>query len=108
MVSLLKAVGGLIIVLAIIAAILMLLIGNVAGFIEVLPGALSAAFGGVFIIAFALMLEHLETISRQSAQQTDLLVQLLYKTSTADPSHKASAPNSLDQLAKSNFRFKEI
>lgn len=108
MVSLLKAVGGLIIALAIIAAILMLFIEGITGFITVLPGSLSAAFGGVFIIAFALMLEHLETISQHSAQQTELLAQLLYKTSAADPAHTAPGRKSLDQLAGSNFRFKEI
>ncbi|HEY0124624.1 MAG TPA: hypothetical protein VGC14_23245 [Rhizobium sp.] len=108
MVSLLKAIGGLVIALAIIAAIVMLVVGGIEGFIAGLTDAISAAFGGVFIIAFALMLEHLETISQHSAQQTELLAQLVRKPSTAEPSHKAPGRNSLEQLAGSNFRFKEI
>lgn len=107
MVGLLKAAGGLVIALAILAAVAMLFIGSIDGLLAVLPGAISAAFGGVVIIAFGLMLEHLETISRNSAMQTELPSELLRKTPKADPSHKASAP-SLDQLAQSNFRFKEI
>ena len=107
MVSLLKAAGGLIIAFAILAAVVMLFIGNITDLVAVLPGAISAAFGGIVIIAFGLMLEHLETISRHSATQTELLTELMRKTPKADSSHKASAP-SLDQLAKSNFRFKEI
>lgn len=103
MVSLLKAAGGLIIAFAILAAVVMLFIGNITDLVAVLPGAISAAFGGIVIIAFGLMLEHLETISRHSATQTELL----RKPAMADSSYKASAP-SLDQLAKSNFRFKEI
>ena len=107
MVGLLKTVGGLIIALAILAAVAMLFIRSIDGLLAVLPGAISAAFGGVVIIAFGLMLEHLETISRHSATQSELLTELMRKTPKADSSHKASAP-SLDQLAKSNFRFKEI
>lgn len=103
MVGLLKAVGGLLIAGAILAAVGMLFIGYVDGLLAVLPNAVSAAFGGVMIIAFGSMLEHLEAISRHSATQNELLTELLRKTPTADSSHKTSAP-SLDQLAKSDFR----
>ncbi|MBB3456548.1 hypothetical protein FHT86_004859 [Rhizobium sp. BK313] len=111
MVGLLKAAGGLLIVVAILAAVAMFFIGNTTGLIAVLPGAISAAFGGIVTIAFGLMLEYLETISRHSTRQTELLTELLRQGSKEDSSHKASSKASrpsVDQLAKSNFRFKEI
>lgn len=108
MVDVLKAAGGLIIALAILAAVAVLFIGGIGGFVAGLPGALSFALGGVVILAFGLMLEHLEAIRRNSDRQSEMLTELLRRTPKTEPSHRDSMANSLDQLTKSSFRFKEI
>ncbi|ENN87599.1 hypothetical protein RHSP_63209 [Rhizobium freirei PRF 81] len=111
MVGLLKAAGGLLIVFAILAAVTMFFMGGTAGLFAVLSGAVSAAFGGILTIAFGSMLEHLETISRHSPGQTELLNELLRQGAKESSPHRDSIKTpkpSLEQLSKSNFIFKEI
>lgn len=108
MVGLFKAVGGLVIGFAIAMAIWMLVIGGISGFVAGLIAALLYAFCGAVIFAFGSMLEHLETISRNSARQSEILAELLRGAPKAQPSGRDSAANSVDQLSKSNFRFKDI
>lgn len=108
MVGLFKAVGGIIVALAIVLAVSMLFIGGIGGFVAGLIAALAYAFCGAVIFTFGLMLEHLEAIRRNSTRQAEMLTELLRRTPKTGPSHREAMENNLDQLAKSNFRFKEI
>jgi len=54
------------------------------------------------------MLEHLEAIRRNSTEQSEMLTELLRRTPQTDSSRRESMAQSLDQLTKSNFRFKDI
>ena len=108
MAGLFKVVGGLVIALAVVAAISMLAIGGIGGFFAGLVGALLYAFCGAAIFAFGLMLEHLEAIRWDSARQSEMLRELLQGASKADLSGRDPKANSLDQLEKSKFRFREI
>jgi len=107
-VGLFKVVGGLIIALAIVMAVSMLVIGGIGGFIAGLIAALAYAFCGAVIFTFGLMLEHLEAIRRDSTRQSEMLTELLQRTQKAGPAGRDPTANSLDQLEKSNFRFKDI
>lgn len=108
MVGLFKAVGGIIMGLAVVMAISMLATGGIGAFFAGLVGALVFAFYGAVIFAFGLMLEHLEVIRWNSARQSEMLTELLRGASKANSSVKDPAANSLDQLEKSKFRFKEV
>jgi fatty acid desaturase len=108
MARLFKVVGGLVIALAVVAAISILVIGGISGFFAALVTALLYAFWGAAIFAFGLMLEHLEAIRRDSARQSEMLTELIRKMPKPDHTPKASEANSLNQLTKSNFRFKDI
>ncbi|MBB6488379.1 hypothetical protein [Rhizobium lusitanum] len=108
MVGLFKAVGGLVIALAILVAILMLFIGGIQGFTAGVVAALVYAFWGAAIFAFGLMLEHLEAIRHNSVRQSEMLTELLRRAPKADPSGRDPAADSLDQLEKSKFRFRDI
>jgi len=65
-------------------------------------------FCGAVIFTFGLMLEHLEAIRRNSTEQSEMLTELLRRTPQTDSSRRESMAQSLDQLTKSNFRFKDI
>ena len=108
MVGLFKAVGGLVVALAIVLPVSMLFIGGIGGFAAGLIPALLYAFCGAVIFTFGLMLEHLEAIRRDSDRQSEMLTELLRRASKAEPSGRDPTANNLDQLAKSNFRFREI
>ncbi len=111
MAGLLKVAGGLVVGFAILAIVVTLFAGGMDSLLAVLPDAVSGTLGGLLIIAFGVLLEHLETISRHSARQADLLTELLRQTPKGifpHPASRDSAAKSLDQLAQSNFRFKEI
>ncbi|OJY74143.1 MAG: hypothetical protein BGP09_27515 [Rhizobium sp. 60-20] len=108
MAGLFKAVGGVVIALAILAGISVLVAGGIGGFVPGLIIALSYAFCGAGIFAFGLMLEHLEAIRRNSARQSEMLTELLRRASKADPNGRDPTANSLDQLEKSKFRFKDV
>lgn len=108
MVGLFKGVGGLIIALAIVLAVSMLVVGGISGFVAGLIAALAYAFCGATIFAFGLMLEHLEAIRRNSVRQSEMLTELLRRVPKADSSGRNPMANSLDQLEKSAFRFKDI
>ncbi len=108
MVGLFKAVGGLVIALAIVMAIWMLAIGGINGFVAGLIGALIYAFCGAVIFAFGLMLEHLEAIRRTSVEQSEMLTELLRRMPKTDGVDRDPTARGVDQLAKSNFRFRDI
>ncbi|NTF43447.1 hypothetical protein A6U86_33405 [Rhizobium sp. AC27/96] len=108
MVVLFKAVGGIVIAVAIMIGIWMLAIGGISGLVPGLVVTLMYAFCGAVIFTFGLMLEHLEAIRRDSARQSEMLTELLRRTPKTEPSHREAMANNLDQLVKSNFRFKEI
>ncbi|QND48481.1 hypothetical protein HB780_23110 [Rhizobium lusitanum] len=108
MVGLFKVVGGLVIALAIVMAVWMLAIGGIGGFAAGLVAALLYAFCGAVIFAFGVMLEHLKAIHRNSIRQSEMLTELLRGGPNAHLSGRDPAANNLDQLSKSNFRFKEI
>lgn len=84
MVGLFKAVGGIIMGLAVVMAISMLVIGGIGAFFAGLVGALVFAFYGAVIFAFGLMLEHLEIIRWNSARQSEMLTELLRGASKSD------------------------
>ncbi|WP_411905712.1 hypothetical protein [Rhizobium mayense] len=108
MAGLLKAVGGLVIGIAILFGIATLFIGSAAGVAAGLIGALSYAFSGAVIFALGLMLEHLEAIRRECDRQSDMLTDLLRKMPKTDASPRGPGVSPLDQLAKSTFKFKDI
>ncbi|MFJ6326335.1 MULTISPECIES: hypothetical protein [unclassified Rhizobium] len=108
MVVLFKVVGGLIIALALVMAISMLVVGGIGGFVAGLIAVLTYAFCGATIFAFGLMLEHLEAIRHHSVRQSEMLTELLHRAPKADSSGRNPTVNSVDQLEKSAFRFKDI
>jgi len=108
MVALFKAVGGLVMALAIAIPIVMLFIGGIQGFTAGVIAALVYAFWGAVIFAFGLMLEHLEAIRYNSVRQSEMLTELLRRAPKADPSGRNPTAGSLDHLEKSTFRFKDI
>ncbi|GAC1044170.1 hypothetical protein [Rhizobium sp. No.120] len=108
MVGLFKVVGGLVIAVAVVMAMWMVAIGGINGFFAGLVVVLLWGFCGAAIFTFGLMLEHLVAIRRNSTEQSEMLAELLRRTPKAGPSHRESTAQSLDQLTKSNFRFKDI
>ncbi|GES52930.1 hypothetical protein Rhsp01_54620 [Rhizobium sp. NBRC 114257] len=108
MAGLLKAVGGLVIGIAILFGIATLFSGSAAGVAAGLIGALSYAFNGAVIFALGLMLEHLEAIRRECDRQSDMLTDLLRKMPKTDASPREPGVSQLDQLAKSSFKSRDI
>ncbi|MGY5780717.1 hypothetical protein [Rhizobium sp. LEGMi135b] len=87
---------------------LVFVVGRNNPLISDLPPAFGIILVGALISAFGLMLQHLETMTRNSARQTELLTELIRKMPGSDHAPGASEANGLDQLTKSNFRFKYI
>lgn len=108
MAGLLKVVGGLVIGLAILFGIAMLFVESAGGVAAGLVVALSYAFSGAMIFAFGLMLEHLEAIRSECNRQSYMLKDLLRRMPKVDASTKESGVSHLDQLAKSNYTFKDV
>ncbi len=108
MAGLLKVVGSLVIIVGVLFGIAMLFAGSTAGTAAGLVVALSNAFSGAVIFAFGLMLEHLEAVRRECARQSDMLTDLLRRIPKTDASLREPGVSHLDQLAKSNFKFKDV
>lgn len=89
-------------------AIWIVAVGGIGGLVAGLVVILLYGFCGAVIFTFGLMLEHLEVIRRDSARQSEMLSELLRRTPKTEPSHREPMAQSLDQLTKSNFRFKDI
>ncbi|WP_120764123.1 MULTISPECIES: hypothetical protein [unclassified Rhizobium] len=108
MATFLKIAGGFIIAVGLLILAFVLVVGRNDPLTSEPPPAFGVILAGALICAFGLMLEHLETISRHSAKQAELLTELVRKMPKADSAARPSEANSLDQLTKSNFRFKDI
>lgn len=108
MATFLKIAGGFVILMGLLILAFVLAVGRDNPLIADLPPAFGVILAGALISAFGLMLQHLETMNRNSARQVELLAELVRKIPKAELGPKASEANSLDQLTKSNFRFRDI
>ncbi len=108
MVGLFKVVGGLVMAVAVVMAIWMVAIGGISGFFAGLIVILLWGFCGAAIFTFGLMLEHLVAIRQNSTEQSEMLTELLRRIPKTGSPHRESTAQSIDQLTKSNFRFRDI
>jgi hypothetical protein len=108
MATLLKIAGSFIIAVGLLILVVVIVVGRNNPLTSDFPPVFGIILAGALISAFGLMLQHLETMTRNSARQTELLTELVRKIAKSDHTPRASEANSLDQLTKSNFRFKDI